>query len=132
MLDYIFFDQGLRERFADFVSQRGVEVTVSDEEGLLASIPEDLDDDLTAEIEHCYELLLQENAELLESTEDRLEKNVAGVRVVLGDGTACTIRFDPDLLARVLQSITMEELRDMVQHIATSVENPDDRPLCHT
>ena len=132
MLDYIFFDQGLRERFTEFVRERGVEATVSDDGGLLASIPEDLEDELTAEIEHCYELLLQENADLLEATEDRLEKNVAGVRVVLADGTPCTVRFDPNLLARMLQSITMEELRDMVQHIATSVENPDDRPLCHT
>jgi len=133
MLDYVFFDQGLRDRFVTFAQEKGIEVVVADEEAgsFMASVPEDLGPELDEAIDHYYEVLLQENAELLESTDDRLEKNVAGVRVVLANGTPCTIRFDPDLLARVLQSISMEELRDMVQHIATSVETPDDRPLCH-
>jgi hypothetical protein len=132
MLDYVFFDEGLRDRFVEFTRARGIEVAVSDEGGFMASTPEDLDDEVNEAIDHYYEVLLQENADMLESTDDRLEKNVAGVRVVLADGTACTIRFDPNLLARMLQSISMEELRDVVQHIASSVENPDDRPLCHT
>jgi hypothetical protein len=87
---------------------------------------------LNESIDHFYEKLLQENAAMLEGTEFDFEKNAAGVRVVLANGAPCTIRFDPDFLARLLQSISMEELRDMVQHIASSVENPDDRPLCHT
>jgi hypothetical protein len=132
MLDYIFFAQGLRDRFVDFARERGIEASVSgsEEEGFLASLPEDMDDAVTETMDHFYEVLLQENADLLEGTEYALEKNVAGVRVVLADGTPCNISFDPDLLARMLQSISMEELRDVIQHIATSVQNPDDRPIC--
>jgi hypothetical protein len=130
MLDYVFFDEGLRDRFVSFAREKGLEVTISDDEGFLASLPEDLDDDLNEEIDHCYEVLLQENAELLEGTADGLEKNVAGVMVVLQDGTPCNIKFDPDLLARMLQSISMEELRDVIQHIAVSIQKPDNRPIC--
>ena len=132
MLEYIFFEETLRDKFATFLRGRGVEPTLSDESGCVAAIPEDLEDDLADAIDECYERLLQENAELLEGTEDALEKNAAGVRVELADGTPCMVRLDPDLMARLLGCISLEELRDMVQDIAAAVENPDDRPLCHT
>lgn len=133
MLEYVFFDNTIRDKFADFLRERGVAYTLNDEDGAcIAEVPEDLDDAIGDEIDNCYEILLQETAELMEGTEDGLEKNVAGVHVALSDGSACTIRLDPDLLARVLNCISMEELRDMAQTIAEGVENPDNRPLCHT
>ncbi len=132
MLNYIFFDASLRDRFADFVRERSAEVVISDEDGFVASISEDLDDDLSAEIDHCYEKLLQENAAMLEGTDAALEKNVAGVQVTLDDGSPCMIRLNPDLLARMLGCISLEELHDLVQSVASAVQNPDNRPLCHT
>jgi hypothetical protein len=133
MLEYVFFDESIREKFAEFLREKGVDYRLNDEDGAcLAEVPEDLDDALGDEIDYCYEKLLQETAELIEATDDALEKNVAGVHVALKDGSACTIRLDPALLARVLNCISMEELRDMAQTIAEGVENPDNRPLCHT
>lgn len=133
MLEYVFFDETIREKFADFLRENNVAFQLSDEDGAcIAKVPEDLDEQLGDDIDHCYEKLLQETAELIEATDDALEKNVAGVHVALSDGTACTIRLNPDLLARVLNCISMEELRDMAQTIAEGVENPDNRPLCHT
>lgn len=133
MLEYVFFDEAIRQKFADFLAEKKVEYRLNDEDGAcLAEVPEDLDDELADAIDHCYEVLLQETAELIESTDDALEKNVMGVQVALSNGTPCTIRLDPDLVARVLNCISMEELRDMAQTIAEGVENPDNRPLCHT
>jgi hypothetical protein len=132
MLEYVFFDEGIRHKFVEFLRERGVEAECSDEEGCIAAIPEDLDDALADDIDACYEMLLQETAELLEQGEHAMEKNVAGVTFQLSDGTPCTVRLDPDLVARILNCISMEEFRDMVQLIATGVENPDNRPLCHT
>lgn len=132
MLEYVFFDEGIRDKFVEFLRERGVEAVCSDEEGCIAAIPEDLDDDLADNIDACYEMLLQETAELMEQGDDAMEKNVAGVTFQLADGTPCTVRLDPDLVARMLNCISMEELRDMVQLIAAGVENPDNRPLCHT
>jgi len=133
MLEYVFFDVTIRQKFADFLAEKGVECRLNDEDdGCIAEVPDDLGRELDDAIDHYYEMLLQETAELIESTEDALEKNVMGVQVALSNGTSCTIRLDPDLVARVLNCISMEELRDMAQTIAEGVENPDDRPLCHT
>lgn len=132
MLEYVFFDQGLRDKFIHFVTARGVECHCSDEDGLLAAVADDLDDALSDAIEDYYDVLLQENAELLEDTEDALEKNAAGVQVQLQDGSPAMIRIDPDMMARLIKELSLVELRDLVQAIAEQVENPDNRPLCHT
>ncbi len=132
MLEYVFFDEGIRNKFVEELQAKGVDVTTTDEAGCIAEVPEDLDDKLADEVDYLYEKLLQETAELMEEGEGAFEKNVMGVMVALQDGTPCTIRLNPDLVARLLNCISMEELRDLAQTIAEGVENPDNRPLCHT
>lgn len=132
MLEYVFFDAGIRQKFLDFLTEHGVAARSNDSDGCIAEVPEDLDDELADAIDEQYEMLLQETAALMEEGDDALEKNVAGVTFQLADGTACTVRLDPDLVARVLNCLSMEEFRDLVQVIAAGIENPDNRPLCHT
>jgi len=129
MLEYVFFDEGIRDKFIEQLRGEGIEVSFDE---LIVEVPEELDRELADKVDYYYEKLLQETAALLEEGEDALEKNVMGVHVALEDGSACTIRLDPELVARVLNCITMEELRDMAQAIADGVQNPDNRPLCHT
>lgn len=130
MIDYIFFDDGLMNRFTSFLRQRGVEHE-TDTAGKLVQLPEDLDDDLLTTIEDEYDLLLSETEQLLEETGDALEKNLAAVRVELSSGQACNIKFSPDILGRLLQVMSVDELQEMVQNIARAVENPSDKPICH-
>jgi hypothetical protein len=133
MMEYIFFDDRLRAKFLVFLAGLGVEYReVRDEMGMIVAISEDLGDEPTAAVEECYEELMQEQAQLLEETDDRLEKNAAGVSVTLSDGRPCMVRIDPDLMARILGCITVEELHDLVISVARSIENPDNEPLCHT
>ena len=132
MLEYVFFDEAIAETFKNLCLEKGVHAQISEEMSTLVEVDEDVSGDVADEIDIAYERLLQQNAELVEQGDDALEKNVAGVNIVLADGTPCTIRLDPDLVGRMLKSISMEELRDLVQIIAEGVENPDNRPLCHT
>lgn len=132
MLEYVFFDDGLRDKFIAFAREQGVTSKLSDDDEMIVLVPEDLDDAVGDRLDYRYEQLLQENADLLEGTEDGWEKNAAGVQVQLADGSPCMVRLDPDLMARLVACIGLEELRDLVQTVATSVENPDNRPLCHT
>lgn len=132
MLEYVFFDTGVRERFVEFLRVHGVEAELSAADGLIAAIPEDIDAELSDRIDEVYDRLLQDDADLLESSAGGLEKHAAGVRVQLADGTPCMVRLAPELMARLLGCITLEELRDMVQEIALQVEEPDDLPVCHT
>ncbi len=129
MLEYMFFDAGIRKQFGEFLKGKEVEYQFSDKDGLVVLVPEDLPEELDDLIDERYEKLLQETAELLE--DEVVDQSAAGVRVQLSDGTPCQVRLDPDLMARMLGCITLEELRDLVQDIALAVENPDDEPICH-
>ncbi len=131
MFEYIFFDAGLRDRFIARLAGLGIEASIDADDELNVLVPESIADELAEQVDEIYEVTLQDNAELLEQTDDAMERNVAGVMVTLASGEKTNIRFDPDLLARLLGCISMEELRDMVQNIALYVENPDDSPICH-
>lgn len=131
MFEYIFFDLNLRDRFIAALAKLEVDAQIDPDEALNVLVPESISDEQAEQVDELYEVTLQDNADLLEQTEDAMEKNVAGVLVTLSDGRQSNIRFDPDLLARLLGCISMEELRDMVQNIALYVEQPDESPLCH-
>ncbi len=132
MLEYLFFEPTLRDKFVAFLHERGLEHRLADdEEALIVEVSEEMDTETGDAIDHYYEGLLQENMELMEQGDDALEKNVAGVQVQLADGAICTVRLDPELVGRILGCISMEELRDMVQEVAHWVELKDNSPLCH-
>lgn len=131
MLEYVFFEDSIRDKFVTFLAERKVEHRLNDEDELLVEVDEDIDDSTGDAIDLYFETLLQETAEMLEQGDDALEKNVAGVQVQLADGAICTIRLDPDLVGRVLGCISMAEFRDMVQEVARWVELKDNSPLCH-
>jgi len=131
MLEYVFFDQELRSRFITYLHEHGLAADTYDADGYIVTMSDDIEEELWDKIDHKYEQLLQENADLLENTEDALLINAAGVQVVLASGDIGMIRLSPDLVSRLLTVISQEELRDMVQTVAEQVENPDNRPLCH-
>lgn len=131
MLEYVFFKEAVRDKFVAFLVERKIGNQLGEGEGLLVEVSEEIDDATWDAIDHLYETLLQETAELMEQGEDALEKNVAGVQVQLANGDPCTVRLAPDLVARILGCISMEELRDMVQEVAHWVEMKDNSPLCH-
>jgi hypothetical protein len=131
MLEYLFFEEAIRDKFVAFLVERRVEHRLNDADWLLVEVAEEIDDATGDAIDTYFEVLLQETAELMEQGADALEKNVAGVQVQLSDGALCTVRLDPDLVGRILGCISMAELRDMVQEVARWVELKDNSPLCH-
>lgn len=130
MLEYVFFEKSIRDKFVSFLADSSVEHRIA-EDGLTVEVSEEIDETVGSAIDQQYEALLQETMELMEQGDDALEKNVAGVQVQLSDGAICTVRLDPDLVGRILSCISMEELRDMVQEVAHWVELKDNSPLCH-
>jgi hypothetical protein len=132
MFTYIFFDDGLRTRFEEYVQERGLAHAEEPDPmgGSVVSIPEDIADELYDEIEAYYEELSAEQEKLLEETPDRLETSRAGVRVTLSDGRPCMVRLDPEVVSRLLRVLSLEELQELATTIARAAENPDDSSIC--
>lgn len=134
MLEYVFFDPRPRQRFADFLHLHGLAVALlDDDETCGAGIPEDVDDDLLAQIEAYYDEMMSLDQELFEAGADAQDKGhqSAGVVLNLTSGETVYARVDPVLLGRIMQVLTPQEFGDLVDAIVDAVENPDARPLCH-
>ena len=135
LLEYIFFHKEPCDQFKQFLQTKGVEllkegIDETDVEAFVVYIADDLDDDLSEEIENFYDEMMELNESLVMQDEGVDEMNSVGLAVSLNDGRSVLATVDPDVLNRILSVISHDELGKLVDTIADAVENPDERPLC--
>ena len=132
MMEYIFFDEALCARFIEFARQLGVPCQQKqDPMGITVAVPEDLDDSVADSLETHYDQLLEEQADLTGEAEPG-QKHAAAICITLVDGRPCSIRIDPAIMGRLMGCLSIEEIHELATTIARNVENPDNKPLCHT
>lgn len=132
MMEYIFFNAELAERFAEFARLIGTSSEKrSDNMGLVVAVPEDLDDELGNRLDTYYAHLLDEQADMVEQAEPDL-KHTTAINITLADGRPCAIRIEPAMMNRLMSCLSIDEIHQLATTIARSVENPDNRPLCQT
>jgi hypothetical protein len=132
VLEYAFFDSSLAQRFVDEAATHGAECRIADDPvaGWVAAIPDDLPEPVLDALDECYERLQQEQAVRATAEEGWVTKRLAGVQVVVADGSMRTVRLDGDTANRLLAAFTPEEAQALVQAIVRSLENPAEGPLC--
>jgi hypothetical protein len=131
MLDFVFFNAQPRARFIAFLQQQGVAfATTEDDESYGVSIPVDTGDELLDAIESHYDEMMTLDQAMFEAGEGEAMHHAAGVVLNLASGDSVYARLPPDLLARVMQVLTAEELGELVHAIVDAVEQPDASPLC--
>lgn len=131
MLDYVFFDSSPRDKFIEYLIQKGIAYMASDGEGILMiSIDEGLGDELSSNVETYYDEMMELGAEILSNQTDDGQVNVAGLTVTLADGRISYALLDPKIINKVLDVLELDELNTLVNSIANAVENPDGTPLC--
>lgn len=131
-MEYIFFDDGLSKRFVAFARDLGVACREKpDNMGIVIEVPDETDDATAEALEDKYDELMEMQAEITDESEPD-QHHAAGVSITLADGRPCMIRIEPDIMARLMASFSVEEIHELATRIARSVENPDNRPICHT
>lgn len=131
MLDYVFFDSIPRDKFIEYLIQKGIAYVASDGEGILMiSIDEGLGDELSSNVETYYDEMMELGAEILSNQTDDGQVNAAGLTVTLADGRISYAVLDPKIINKVLDVLELDELNTLVNSIANAVENPDGTPLC--
>lgn len=131
MLDYIFFNENLLGRYLDYLKEHGIRFEQrNDEMGMVVSIPEDLPEETEEGADDYYEELLASQETLLEEDGESQHHSIAAITVNLSDGRTVYAPVRPDLLNRLLESISAQELGEIVDAIVNSVENPDETPIC--
>jgi hypothetical protein len=129
MIEYIFFDAALRDRFVACAAERNVPCTVSDDTlGLLVAIPEDIPEDVADDLEEYYEELEDEQARL--SRADGELNNLAGFRFNLPDGQSRMLPLPTETANRLLSVFSLEEIQELFDSVARCTLNPNDEHLC--
>ncbi|MBU0500306.1 MAG: hypothetical protein KJ558_02605 [Gammaproteobacteria bacterium] len=131
MLEYAFFHPTPCGLFCDFLKEKGLEPRLEQEDlSTNVLLPEELDDALLEEIEVYYDELLDMTEELTAGQDGDEYIHSVGVAVNLKDGRSVLAAIPPALVNKLLATITLEELSDLVNAVVDAVENPDLRPLC--
>jgi hypothetical protein len=125
MLEYIFFDAGLREQFVAYAQSLGLTCELRDDAlGLVVAIDEEaLNDDLEDSLENRYEQLQDEQANLLALEEGGLQQ-LAGFRVNLPNGQSCQAPLPPDIANRLMATFSLAEIQTLLDTVARSVLDP--------
>lgn len=130
MIEYIFFDAALRDRFVKYAESQGVDCTLQDDVmGMVVAVPEDIADETEEALERCYEELEQEQSELL-IEEDGGLRQLAGLRYLLPDGRPCLVPLQPEIANRLLAAFSLEEIQALFETVARSSLHPGEEHLC--
>lgn len=132
MLEYIFFNSKTCHLFEKTARLAAINPVIDCAEGCFTvRLPEDLDEVTLEKIEDYYDELLDIDrlfAEQQEETSDTI--HAAGVTITLKDGRNVYASVSPELLSKVMQSISTDELNTLVCAITEAVEDPDESSLC--
>lgn len=131
MLDYIFFHKELLDRFVAQLEQLAIPCETRDDSmGLVAAVPDDLDDAVVEQVDEIYEALLDDTEKLFDVDEPADEMQAAAISIKLKNGDSVDASINAALLKRILTVINYEELDELAKAIVDAVENPDHRPFC--
>jgi len=133
MIEYILFDESLRDRFLKIVAGQGIasEVRADQIEGFVVALPDDLADEVIDLLEDEYDALMVEQRCILESLEGDKTSALMGVNITLPDGQQRMVPIPAIYARRLYEHFTIEEIRQCVSGIAERVLKPDAGSLCH-
>ncbi len=135
MLDYLFFNQSIADKFINFMNKHKLEWTQEREKiqnGIVLKTSDEIDDDLWDALDDLYDQLSLEDSVLSSENEAETDNSVeaAGVYIQLHNGNQTIAQVNPLVMNRILDVISMDEFNDFIEAIVTSVENPNDSAIC--
>ena len=132
MLEYIFFNEKTCLLFEKAAKSAGIIPAIDyKDEYFTARLLEDSDEVTLQELEDYYDELMDIDRNISENQQgSSADIHTAGITIQLKDGRFVYASVAPELLARVMKSISTDDLNTLVCAITEAVENPDDRGLC--
>jgi len=138
LMEYVFFNLNLAERFQGYCKALGVETslisgeTYSGELEFTVSLPDTLDGSIIEQIEEEYTgLLFGEQASMIEGNDNSgAVADACGVQVQLQSGQFTTVAIHPEIMNKVLSVLSVSELQQFLAKVAEDIENPKKGSVC--
>ena len=132
MLEYVFFNKKTCQLFENYATLSEI-TTIVDfaDDCFTVRLPKDLDEVILEKLEGYYDKLMDLDRTLAEQRDGSTEDvHAAGITIQLKDGRNVYASVSPELLNKVMQSISTDELNTLVCAITEAVEDPDESSLC--
>lgn len=138
VLEYVFFDQSLAHRFAQFCKSVGVEssieqsLTHTEDDSFTIMVADNLPEAVQAQLEEQYsDMLFGEQAAQIEgNSEAGALADSCGVQIQLQSGDFTNIAIEPEIMNKILSVLTTAELQAFLAQVAEDIENPKSGPIC--
>ncbi len=132
MLEYIFFNRETCHLFEKTARLAAINPLINCADGCFTvRLPEDLDEVTLEKLEDYYDELMSIDRLLAEQQDDSPDTtHAAGITICLKDGRNVYASVSPNLLSKVMQSLSTDELNTLVCAITEAVEDPDESSLC--
>lgn len=129
MLDFLFFDVSLAEKFAEKARALGATArveTIPAESSVQVRVPQTgLSDQVLTKLDEVYDqLFFIEQAELVETGGSQAD--ACGVQLQLASGIYTTVMMPPEEMNRLLSVFSPSEVQALFARIADAVENPEE------
>lgn len=129
MIEYIFFDAGLRDEFVRDADELGIPCSLSDDSmGLLVAIGEEYPEELLDELEYRYDALQRQQASLCESAGEF--RRLSGFNFRLPNGEARMLPVSNDIANRLIANFSLEEIQQLLDAAAACALEPGEEHLC--
>ena len=129
MLEYVFFEEGPRQRFQAFLEEHRVPWTLetTHPETLVVVDDSRLEEALADRLESLYDELfaLEQSIFLTEKVPPPSARRAKGIRLHLKDGTELHADLPQDLIDRILQVLSPEELDIVADAIVCAFEDSE-------
>ena len=133
MLEYLFFNDTFANEFADLLTQKEVEfirARESVQNAYIINVPETIEDDVWDEIDDIYDVLSAKDTLLVQENLDDDEMSTAGIYIQLANAEQTVAKVNLDVMNRMFSVVSMDEFNEFIEVIVSSVEKPDDSPIC--
>jgi len=131
--EYVFFNDALCSRFLASLSEQGQGCEQKREGGNISVfVDEDIDDDMMDRLEALYDELMDEQRTIQIDSDMQEDGAIhrVGVQYTDADGVVAQVHLDPDVVARVMRELGIDELQALVQSVASQVLAGGSSPLC--
>jgi hypothetical protein len=132
MLEYIFFNKKIAELFIIRANEFQIASSLQPNDACFTvTLSEDENEDKLELLEDYYDELFEMDRDLSEQeSDDTNDLHSAGVTVQLKDGRYVYASVPPELLSKLMNSLSSNELNTLVCAISNAVESPDEKSLC--
>ena len=131
--EYVFFNEALCSRFLATLTELEQESEQKrDGDNISVFVDEDIDDDMMDRLEALYDDLMDEQRSIQIASDMDADDGIhrVGVQYTDADGQVAQVHLDPDLVARLMREIAIDELQSLVQTVASQALAGGSSRLC--